>query len=100
MRTNTILNTRNPIWNQFLNFGFNYWFSTEIRLYDEDVTDFPPNPDDLLGGVGIITGFRSNYLNRNSTFCPEEEIFCSDAECATCNTTVDFSAGNIVSNGM
>ena len=87
MRTTTKDDTRNPVWNEVLNFGFNCWLRFEIRLYDEDLFF-----DDLvLEDSRVVVGFGGN-IQLNSTLCLEQG--------ALCNATVEFGYGNIFSTGM
>ena len=91
MQTTTIDNTRNPIWNEDLNFGVNCWLRFEIRLYDEDIAF------DDLAGESMVVGDFSSTVQRSSTLCADRGTLCTGTECTTCSSTVEFSYSNIVS---
>ena len=92
IQTTTKDDTRNPIWNEDLNFGVNCWLRFVIRLYDEDIGF------DDLAGESMVVGNFSSTIQRSSTLCADRGTLCNGTECTTCNSTVEFSYSNIVSS--
>ena len=90
MQTTTQDNTRNPIWNEDLNFGVNCWLRFVIRLYDHDFDS------DDLAGESMVVGNFSSTVQRTSTLCADRGTLCTGTECTTCNSTVEFSYGDIL----
>ena len=93
MRTEAVDDTRNPVWNEHLDFGLNFWSSVQLRLIDEDLIF-----DDLIGQTPVL---RGTLVKRNSTFCADDNTTCSGTDCDdTCTAAVYFSLGHTVTSGM
>lgn len=84
----SVLTTRNPVWNEHLNFGRRRWSFFTVQLIDQDVFINDPS-----SGEFVFSDLNTNIQpKRRVTRCVPSDVICTGM--------LEFAYLNIIENGM
>lgn len=83
-----VLTTRNPTWNQHLNFGRRRWSFFTVQLFDSDVAINDPNSGEFV------------FSDLNTNIQPKRRVRRCVPSVVICTGMLEFAYQNIIENGM